>query len=70
MLNYFAFINSKKVEDIFLNFNEDTQPVAAASLGQVYKLKLKNSKNNGWVAVKVQRPDMLHSVLRDIFIMR
>ena len=37
-------------------------------MGQVYKLRLKNSKN--WVAVKVQRPDMLHAVLRDIFIMR
>jgi predicted unusual protein kinase regulating ubiquinone biosynthesis (AarF/ABC1/UbiB family) len=68
--HYFDIIFSKSVNDIFLNFNEDTQPVAAASLGQVYRLKLKNSKSNGWVAVKVQRPDMLHSVLRDIFIMR
>jgi predicted unusual protein kinase regulating ubiquinone biosynthesis (AarF/ABC1/UbiB family) len=58
------------VDDIFLNFNSETEPIAAASLGQVYKLKLKNSKDDGWVAVKVQRPDMLHYVLRDIFIMR
>ncbi len=58
------------MDEIFLNFNSETEPIAAASLGQVYKLKLKNSKDDGWVAVKVQRPDMLHYVLRDIFIMR
>ena len=58
------------MNEIFLDFNSETQPIAAASLGQVYKLKLKNSKDDGWVAVKVQRPDMLHYVLKDFFIMR
>ena len=60
---------SVNVKDLFLDLDENTLPVAAASLGQVYKLRLKDSKNH-WVAVKVQRPDMLRAVLRDIFIMR
>ena len=59
-----------KVDELFLDLNENVPPVAAASLGQVYKLKLKDTSKRGWVAVKVQRPDMLHSVLKDIFIMR
>merc|ERR1711872_1051763 len=43
-------------------------PIASASLGQVYKVKLVDSGKV--VAVKVQRPDMHHYVLRDIYIMR
>jgi ABC1 atypical kinase-like domain len=37
-------------------------PIAAASLGQVYKLRLK--EDGSLVGVKVQRPDMHYSVLR------
>ena len=56
------------VGDLFLGLEEDVSPIAAASLGQVYKVKL--AQLNQVVAVKVQRPDMLHYVLRDIFILR
>ena len=77
--------------NLFQDLDSSTPPIAAASLGQVYKLKLKRSAQNinkvsdeSWcrcqkhcqseddatVAVKVQRPDMLWFVLRDLYIMR
>lgn len=43
------------------------QPLAAASLGQVYKGKLKTGET---VAVKVQRPDLQHKIALDLYIMR
>ncbi|ELR97101.1 AarF/ABC1/UbiB kinase family protein [Gloeocapsa sp. PCC 73106] len=43
------------------------QPIAAASLGQVYKAKLKTGET---VAVKVQRPDLIRRITLDIYIMR
>jgi len=43
------------------------EPIAAASLGQVYKGILKTGEN---VAVKVQRPDLLGLITLDIYIMR
>lgn len=42
-------------------------PVAAASIGQVYKATLTDGTE---VAVKVQRPDILESVSRDLHIIR
>jgi len=57
-----------KVQDIFEGLDVDKGPIASASLGQVYKVKL--IENGSVVAVKVQRPDMHHYVLRDIYIMR
>lgn len=42
-------------------------PVAAASLGQVYKGKLKTGET---VAVKVQRPGLAERMARDIYILR
>ena len=57
-----------KVSDIFEGLDVDKGPIASASLGQVYKVKLVD--NGSVVAVKVQRPDMHHYVLRDIYIMR
>jgi len=57
-----------KVSDIFEGIDVDKGPIASASLGQVYKVKLVD--NGSVVAVKVQRPDMHHYVLRDIYIMR
>jgi predicted unusual protein kinase regulating ubiquinone biosynthesis (AarF/ABC1/UbiB family) len=42
-------------------------PIAAASLGQVYKGKLKTGET---VAVKVQRPDLIGRITLDIYIMR
>ncbi|GFZ10683.1 protein kinase superfamily protein [Actinidia rufa] len=45
-----------------------TSPIAAASLGQVYKGRLK--ENGDLVAVKVQRPFVLETVTVDLFIIR
>jgi predicted unusual protein kinase regulating ubiquinone biosynthesis (AarF/ABC1/UbiB family) len=42
-------------------------PIAAASLGQVYKGKLKTGEK---VAVKVQRPDLIRCITLDVYIMR
>ena len=42
--------------------------VAAASLGQVYRWRLK--QDGSMAAVKVQRPDMTHAVALDIYILR
>ena len=53
---------------LFQGLTPQTAPIAAASLGQVYKLKLKSTGEE--VAVKVQRPDMLTFVLKDLYIMR
>jgi len=47
---------------------EGSEPIAAASLGQVYKVRLVETGQT--VAVKVQRPDMQQAVLRDIHIIR
>jgi predicted unusual protein kinase regulating ubiquinone biosynthesis (AarF/ABC1/UbiB family) len=44
-----------------------SSPVSAASLGQVYKGKLKTGEV---VAVKVQRPDLAEKITLDIFILR
>jgi len=44
------------------------EPVAAASLGQVYKAKLKS--NGKAVAIKVQRPGVADLIKRDIYLMR
>jgi predicted unusual protein kinase regulating ubiquinone biosynthesis (AarF/ABC1/UbiB family) len=43
------------------------QPIAAASLGQVYKGRLKTGET---VAVKVQRPDLAEQITLDIYIIR
>jgi aarF domain-containing kinase len=51
--------------------------VAAASLGQVYRAKLRRSSNGTEgdgtlfdVAVKVQRPDLLGSIALDVYVLR
>ena len=43
------------------------EPIAAASLGQVYKGKLKTGET---VAVKVQRPDLQATIAVDLYILR
>ncbi len=52
-------------QEIYLEIS--LKPIAAASLGQVYKGKLKTGEE---VAVKVQRPDLIQSITQDIYIMR
>ncbi|KAH7278617.1 hypothetical protein KP509_38G049100 [Ceratopteris richardii] len=56
----------RSIEDIFSEFS--SEPVAAASLGQVYKAKLRESGDI--VAVKVQRPGVLEGICRDLYILR
>ncbi|KAJ8497613.1 hypothetical protein OPV22_008165 [Ensete ventricosum] len=53
------------VERIFSYISEE--PVAAASFGQVYR---GCTLDGSVVAVKVQRPNLLHAVARDIYILR
>lgn len=52
-------------EEIFAELSPD--PVAAASLGQVYKGRLKTGEA---VAVKVQRPGLARRITLDLFILR
>jgi len=53
-------------EDIYSELSP--QPIAAASLGQVYKGKLKSTGEE--VAVKVQRPDLREGITIDLYILR
>ena len=53
------------VDEIFAQISPS--PVAAASLGQVYRAKLKTGEE---VAVKVQRPNLLPTLTLDLYIMR
>eukprot|EP01026_Neomeris_dumetosa_P041066 TRINITY_DN33986_c0_g1_i11.p1 TRINITY_DN33986_c0_g1~~TRINITY_DN33986_c0_g1_i11.p1 ORF type:complete len:932 (+),score=126.14 TRINITY_DN33986_c0_g1_i11:322-2796(+) len=55
-----------KVDQVFSEFSD--KPIAAASLGQVYRGKLRSSGEQ--VAIKVQRPDVLEQVALDLFLMR
>ena len=52
-------------DDIYAEISP--QPIAAASLGQVYRARLKTGEK---VAVKVQRPDIIRRITLDIYIMR
>ena len=64
----FRFIEEelgKRPEDIYASLSP--QPIAAASLGQVYKGRLKTGEE---VAVKVQRPGLNRRISLDIYIMR
>ncbi len=51
--------------EIYAELSSD--PIAAASLGQVYKGKLKTGEV---VAVKVQRPDLAATIALDLYLMR
>eukprot|EP00614_Pseudopedinella_elastica_P005859 CAMPEP_0172590974 /NCGR_PEP_ID=MMETSP1068-20121228/9682_1 /TAXON_ID=35684 /ORGANISM="Pseudopedinella elastica, Strain CCMP716" /LENGTH=846 /DNA_ID=CAMNT_0013387185 /DNA_START=196 /DNA_END=2736 /DNA_ORIENTATION=+ len=55
-----------KIDDVFSDFS--LEPVASASIGQVYKGTLRASGEQ--VAVKVQRPGVLENVALDLFVMR
>ena len=57
------------VDDLSLIFSELTEdPVASASVGQVYKGKLAVSGKE--VAVKIQRPGILSEIALDLYILR
>jgi len=58
----------KRVDEIYEGIDLDTIPIAAASLGQVYMCKLRDTGET--VAVKVQRPDMIRAVSLDLFLLR
>ncbi|MGQ4646086.1 AarF/UbiB family protein [Lyngbya aestuarii] len=64
----FQFIEEElgaRPEQVYAELTPD--PVAAASLGQVYKGKLKTGET---VAVKVQRPGLARRIALDIYILR
>lgn len=64
----FSIIESelgKPVSSVYRTISED--PVAAASLGQVYKATLYSGEE---VAVKVQRPTLIPTLTLDLYIMR
>ncbi len=52
-------------QELFDEFPDS--PIASASLGQVYKAK---TKNNAYLAVKVQRPNLHFLIRRDVVILR
>ncbi len=54
-----------RASQLFEEFPDE--PIAAASLGQVYKARL---HGNYWVAVKIQRPDLEFIIRRDIVLIR
>ena len=55
----------KSVEELYKEISP--RPVAAASLGQVYKARLYSGEE---VAVKVQRPNLLPAITRDLYLLR
>ncbi|KXZ45805.1 hypothetical protein GPECTOR_50g599 [Gonium pectorale] len=58
----------RSLSSVFARLSE--QPVAAASLGQVYRATLLPELGGGDVAVKVQRPELMEQVSLDLLIMR
>jgi predicted unusual protein kinase regulating ubiquinone biosynthesis (AarF/ABC1/UbiB family) len=54
------------LKTLFENLSEE--PVASASIGQVYRGKLRNSQKD--VAVKVQRPGILGEIALDLYVLR
>jgi len=55
-----------KIDETFSSFSPE--PVASASIGQVYKGTLRDSGID--VAVKVQRPNVLNKIALDLFLIR
>jgi len=55
----------KKISDVYAEF--ELQPVAAASLGQVYRARLLTGEE---VAIKVQRPNLATTIAGDIVILK
>lgn len=53
----------KKIDEVFVDFPD--APIAAASIAQVYKARIRDG-DGAWVAVKVQRPGLEHSLIEDL----
>eukprot|EP01043_Picozoa_sp_COSAG02_P017018 COSAG02_NODE_762_length_17464_cov_12.006219_8_plen_493_part_00 len=58
----------RPVSELFVDLDASTAPIAAASLGQVYRCRLRLTGEQ--VALKVQRPDMLKAVSLDLYLLR
>lgn len=52
------------IEDVFASFED--RPLAAASIGQVHRAALKHAEGDKSVVVKVQRPGVRSTVVRDL----
>jgi predicted unusual protein kinase regulating ubiquinone biosynthesis (AarF/ABC1/UbiB family) len=64
----FRFIEEGLGDSPYYVYEEiSAEPIAAASLGQVYKGKLKTGEI---VAIKVQRPGLVENIALDIYVMR
>lgn len=46
----------------------EEKPAAAASLAQVYRAKIRSTGQ--WVAVKVQRPEALEQISKDLYVLQ
>ncbi|PSB56800.1 ABC1 kinase family protein [Chamaesiphon polymorphus] len=55
----------RSVEELYQEISP--RPIAAASLGQVYKARLYTGEQ---VAVKVQRPNLMPTITRDLYLLR
>ena len=73
-----AQLGTSRLEDVFEDASVFDKPIAAASIGQVYKARLKRTdalagEQGDWgldVAVKVQRPNILDNVSLDLLVIR
>lgn len=61
----------RRIEEVFEG-TFPSEPIAAASLGQVYKLAVKDAEGGDVrdVAVKVQRPDIMNQIALDMHLIR